>query len=695
MIMQNSFSALSLNFDPLLPITWLVVMGGFALILLLVCGLAQRRIPFWRALAVAGFMFALCNPALLEEQRESVKDVAVVLADQSQSQAAPKRREQIATTIEYLKAQLGSRENLELRVIETPPEGELHEETDLFAALDNAFADVPQTRRAGAVLVTDGEVHDVPEAKEGADSYGPVHAMITGSKHERDRRIVLTQSPAYGIVGQNVTLKYIIEDTDAGEGEIVAVRFRRDDGKIDVVFGPLNVEQSTELPVNHGAQNIFTMEIEAVPDEITLANNRAAVIVNGVRDRLRVLLVSGQPHAGGRTWRDLLTSDPGVDLVHFTILREPEKLDATPQNELSLIAFPFQELFEVKLYDFDLIVFDRYSLNRILPLHYFQNIARYVEEGGALLEASGPGFAGESSVYYTALMNVLPASPTGEIIRASFKPSLSKEGKIHPVTQVLDGDQTWGPWLRQVGLSPERGEILMNGSQGNPLLILDRVGQGRVAQIASDHIWLWARGYEGGGPYTELLRRTVHWLMKEPELEENALEIDVQGSQIRIRQRDEKSQEGQRKVTMTTPRGESETIELSPTGEQWHSAEISVSDTGVYGFENEAGQKRFAVVGSLNPPELRDIKATENILKPFIQESGGGIFWAEDTPEPSVRHMTASRENFAGRGWMGLRENNAYNVTGINKTPLLPAWVYAAILIGLCMLAWWREGRAR
>ena len=693
--MQNPFSALTINFDPLIPLFWLGVMGVVAVILLALFWAAQKRPPLWRALALAGFMLALANPALLEEQRESVKDVAVVVADHSQSQAAPQRRAQTGEALEYLRGQLERRGNLELRVVEAPPEGELHEETDLFAALDDALADVPEGRRAGVIMITDGQVHDVPNDAQRAQNYGPVHALITGSQDERDRRIVLTQSPAYGIVGQSVVLKFIIEDSQAKDGEMIAVKFTKDDGQQDTVFTPVNTEQTVPLPITHGSQNIFTLEVEALAGEITEANNRAAVIVNGVRDRLRVLLVSGQPHAGGRTWRDLLTSDPGVDLVHFTILREPEKLDATPQNELSLIAFPFQELFEVKLYDFDLIVFDRYSLNRILPLHYFQNIARYVEEGGALLESSGPGFAGEESVYYTALMNILPASPTGEVMRTSFKPSLSDKGKTHPVTQPLTGVPEWGPWLRQVSLSPERGEILMRGAQDNPLLILDRVKEGRVAQIASDHIWLWARGFQGGGPYAELLRRTVHWLMKEPELEENALEVSVQGSQIHIRMRDSREQKSTPNITMTDPRGEIQTIELPATGEQWHSANINVKDTGIYSFEDATGQKRFAVVGSLNPPELRDIKATEDIVKPFIKASGGGAFWVENTATPSVRFLTGNRDNYAGRGWLALRENNAYNVTGIRKTPIFPPWAYTMFLIGLCMLAWWREGRAR
>ena len=98
--------------------------------------------------------------------------------------------------------------------------------------------------------------------------------------------------------------------------------------------------------------------------------------INGVRDRLRVLLVSGEPHAGERTWRNLLKSDASVDLVHFTILRPPEKQDGVPVDELSLIAFPTRELFIEKIEDFDLIIFDRYRRRGILPSLYLENIAQ-------------------------------------------------------------------------------------------------------------------------------------------------------------------------------------------------------------------------------------------------------------------------------------------------------------------------------
>ena len=191
---------------------------------------------------------------------------------------------------------------------------------------------------------------------------------------------------------------------------------------------PVGKDTAIKVPVSHEGENIVELSAEAGPAELTLQNNRAVVTVSGVRDRLRVLLVSGQPHAGERVWRNLLKADPSVDLIHFTILRPPEKQDATPINELSLIAFPHRELFSEKLHSFDLVIFDRYFEQGILPMAYFENIANYVQDGGALLVSSGPEFAGPMSIFRTPLANVLPAQPTGEIITRAFKPMVTADG---------------------------------------------------------------------------------------------------------------------------------------------------------------------------------------------------------------------------------------------------------------------------
>jgi hypothetical protein len=688
--------AITVHLSPLLPMFWIGLALGIAVMALAFAFWKNRSGMVLRCFLVAAFILALLNPSIIEEQRDPVKDVAFIVVDSSPSQDLGKREERTKAALQYLQTELKDNENLDLRVVETADESSVARETRLFEALDKAIADVPEGRRAGAVFLTDGQIHDIPKNAASAQ-YGPLTAWLSGEKDEKDRRLAIIQAPAYGIVGQSVQMKYKVEDTDNIRENMATVTISRFGEAPEVIVVEPGVEQTVELKVEHPGQNVFELSVESVDGELTPLNNRAALIVNGVRDRLRVLLVSGQPHAGGRTWRDLLTSDPGVDLVHFTILRDPEKLDMTPQNELSLIAFPFQELFETKLYDFDLIIFDQYKLNRILPDYYFDNIVKYVEQGGALLEASGPSFATEDSVYHTDLNSILPASPTGEIIRRPFKPMLTQDGFKHPVTSYLEGPRSdpanpaWSNWLRQVVVTKKSGDILMKGADDLPLLILDRVQKGRVAQLASDHIWLWSRGYGSGGPHAELLRRIVHWSMKEPELDEKALTAEVHGDLITVKSRNYTLPE--MTVQMTKPDGETEEIVLKPSPEGVPRENLKAEMLGIYSFRDPEGQEAYAVSGDLNPPELSGVRTTGELMEPLVKASGGGSLWMVDAPQPDIRFYSEGRV-FGGRNDVIFRRNNAYDVKGVEEKPILPAPFLALVLLMLVTFVWWREGRA-
>src|SRR5439155_1083255 len=203
----------------------------------------------------------------------------------------------------------------------------------------------------------------------------PVHALITGHPDERDRRVVLLSAPRFGIVGQSQTLVFRVEDSGVPPGP-AQVTVRRDGDTLESRSVRSGEKVSVQIPIPHAGANIVEIEASALEGELTPVNNRAVVSIDGVRDKLRVLLVSGEPHAGERTWRNLLKSDASVDLVHFTILRPPEKQDGTPINELSLIAFPTRELFTPsepggrggRLNEFNLIIFDRYARQGVVPI---------------------------------------------------------------------------------------------------------------------------------------------------------------------------------------------------------------------------------------------------------------------------------------------------------------------------------------
>ncbi len=693
-------TAADIAFAPLLPWTLLGPLFGLVAVVLVAATLSRARGAAWRWLVAATLALALLNPSLVEEEREPMRDVAVVVVDESPSQATGGRAARTEDALAELRETLAGFDDLEVRVVRAG--GDEIEETRLFDAMESAVADVPRRRLAGAVLLTDGQVHDVPPPAA-LDGLGPVHTLLTGRPDEADRRLVVAQAPAFGLVGRTVTVTLRVDDLpEAAAAGLVDVTVTRDGEPLRRERLFVGRDSDLTFRIDHGGPTVFEFEAAPADQELTLANNRAVVVVNGVRDRLRVLLVSGEPHPGERTWRNILKSDPGVDLVHFTILRPPEGQDGTPISELSLIAFPIRDLFELRLAEFDLIIFDRYRRRGVLHSTYLNNIANYVENGGAFLEASGPDFADVFSLYRTPLGRVLPGEPTGEIVERGFQPAISEAGLRHPVTAALDGGGSggrggrggdrppgWGRWFRQIDVAPTRGTVVMSGADARPLLILDRFGEGRVAQLMSDHIWLWSRGFEGGGPQAELLRRLAHWLMKEPALEENDLRAEVSGTRIDIERRS--LEPGPRTVTVLTPSGERTRVELTEAAPGRAVGHYVAAEPGIFRLADEE-QTALAVVGAANPPELSDLRTTPERLAPVAAATGGSVTWLAEDGLPEVRRIEPGRDA-AGRDWIGLRANGDYVVTGVSEAPLMPAALALLLGVGGLMAAWRREGR--
>ncbi|MCF8470909.1 MAG: hypothetical protein K9G30_09010, partial [Parvibaculum sp.] len=515
---------------------------------------------------------------------------------------------------------------------------------------------------------------------------------------EKDRRLHIIEAPRFGIVGGPVNLSFRVDETSAGEkptGESAIVTLTVDGVVTATTRAAIGETATATLALQHAGPNVIEIDVEKGPDELTTINNRAVVTANGIRDRLRVLLVSGEPHPGERTWRNLLKSDPSVDLVHFTILRPPEKHDGTPIDELSLITFPTSELFDEKLDQFDLIIFDRYKRRAVLPLAYFLNIVDYVENGGALLAAAGPAFASPFSIYRTPLAALLPAQPTGEISTGGYKPRVTETGKRHPVTANLPGGETsppeWGRWFRTIDTEIDGGDVVMDTPDGKPLVVLTRAREGRVAQLLSDQVWLWSRGYEGGGPQAELLRRLAHWLMKEPDLEEENLSAAVQGGALSIRRRTMAEETPPASVTL--PSGETREVALEEVTPGRFEGSVQAEELGLYRI-TQGGLSAVAAAGPLNPREFADVRATGTLMQPITGATGGGIWWAGEKAGdvPAIRSVR-SGQDAAGANWMGLRRNEQYLVHAVHQAPLMTGPLALLLILGTLALAWWREGR--
>src|SRR5690242_14306151 len=686
---------LGVSFAPLVPdyVVW-AAFGASVLISALLL-LARSRGAVLRAIALGMMLLALANPSFTREDRDPIPSVAAVIVDKSPSQDFGDRNRQTEDARKALVDRLHHIPGLEVRVAEASQADGENDGTRLFAALNATLADVPPDRIAGAIMITDGRVHDVPADAAALGFAAPIQALITGHKDEIDRRVILTQTPRFGIVNQKQTIGFRVEDHGIRAGT-AQVTVRRDGEVLEQRNVAVGAEVKVAVPIPHAGQNIVEVEAAPVPNELTQVNNRAVISIDGVRDKLRVLLVSGEPHAGDRTWRNLLKSDASVDLVHFTILPPPEKQDGTSINELSLIAFPTRELFQQKISEFQLIIFDRYARQGVLPMIYFENIAKYVRDGGAVMIAAGPDYASPTSIWRTPLDGILPAEPTGEVTERSFQAQLTDAGRKHPVTRDLEGSQTdpphWSHWFRLVDIKRNTGTSVMQGPDGKPLLVLGREGQGRVALLLSDHIWLWARGYEGGGPHLDLLRRLSHWLMKQPDLEEEALRLVVHGREITVQRQTMADTINQ--VTLTSPTGKSRTLDLQPVEPGLWRAVAPADELGLW-RATDGKLTALVNVGPANPREFAEVTSTTDVLQGLTSATGGDARRIDEGGNLSVPRVVPVRTSttFKGDDWVGLKMRDVSVVRGIGVLPVFAGLIGLLLLVGSLAATWAREGR--
>ncbi len=684
-----------ISFSPLVPAEYVWAAAAVAAAIAALLLVSRSRGALIRTGALALLVLALANPSLTREDRDPLSSVAVVVVDKSPSQNFGDRAAQTEAARAAITQRLQRIPGIEMRVVEA---GQADGETDgtrLFSALNASLADVPPDRVAGAVFITDGRVHDVP-ADTGALGFGaPVHALVTGTANERDRRVVLVAAPRFGIVGQSQTISFKVED-EGVRAAPAEVKISRDGELLDRRIVAPGQQVNIQVQIPHAGQNIIEIEAAPIEGELTQVNNRAVVSIDGVRDKLRVLLVSGEPHAGERTWRNLLKSDANVDLVHFTILRPPEKQDGTPINELSLIAFPTRELFQQRINDFQLIIFDRYARQGVLPIIYFDNIAKYVRNGGAVLVAAGPDYAGPTSLWRTPLDSILPAEPNGHVTEAAFRARLTDPGLRHPVTRGLDGATEdpphWSRFFRVVDSKTTTGTTVMKGANEQPLLVLSREGEGRVALVLSDQIWLWSRGYEGGGPHIDLLRRLSHWLMKQPDLEEEALRLLVHGHEITTQR--QTMADTVATVTVTSPSGAMQSLSLDQAEPGVWRKTIDANELGLW-RATDGKLTTLVNVGPANPREFSEVTSTTTVMAPLAAATGGDsrrlvVGSAMDVPRiVGVR----SSDTFRGDDWIGLKLRDASVVRGIGVLPMFAGLLGLLLLVGSLALTWAREGR--
>lgn len=679
--------------EPSFPIAVVAIVGALAALASILSILRASGSAPLRLMALTALMGLLLNPQVRVAERTPLDDLVVLLVDESASNRLDGRAEATASAAESVESRLRALGNVE--IVRTTVGGP--DESRLAEAIATAISDNPRARLAGVFIVTDGLATD-RLATDRLNVGAPIHLISTGRDGEIDRKVTLVKSPRYGIVREGAEISFRIDDLGRDE---IALEGR---GQVDVTLRvdgeevlrqpvPVGAEVSFTAPLPRPGRSIVELEAEAAEGELTARNNIAVLPISAIRDRLRVLLISGEPHAGERVWRNLLKSDPAIDLVHFTILRPIEKAqsDSALERELALIEFPQDELFIEKLTEFDLVIFDRYTYRGVLNSYHFDNLARYVEGGGAVLVSSGPEFSGYLSL--AARRNfafILPAMPSGPGRDEAFRPKLSDIGKRHPVAADLPEQEFWGRWLRIMPVNVRSGQTLMTGAGDLPLLVLDRVSEGRVGLLQSDHVWLWARGFDGGGPHAELLRRIAHWLMKEPDLEEEQLLLSEAGDDLVIERRT--IADDTPPVALTLPDASVVDLGLKKTAPGVFKARLENAPDGLYRAKS-GDLFAIAAVGLAAPPEYENVVSTINRLASASEATRGGVFRLRESLAPEIRRVGPRAAERAGGDWAGIVARNAERIDKVSDRPAASPWIWLLVL-GLALIgAWLVEGR--
>ena len=696
------FAGMDIDWLPVLPLVWLYLLAALAVVALAVA--LWRRAYGLLARVVLCIVLAvlLLQPSVRQDQRKSLPDKVLVVVDDSVSQKIGKRDETAAAALKHIESSIAAYgSDVEAVVVRAPQYSDPRkgEATHVFSLLREQMLSLPLAQLAGTILITDGQVHDAPEnaAELGALArLAPIHVVLTGKRDEYDRKVTVTSAPQYGLINQSVGVTVKVEEKGpaATVGAPVELSVWQDGVQQETRMVSAGAEASFTLPLAHPGQNVFEFRTPVVDGEMTESNNIAPVIVNAVRDRLKVLLVSGVPHMGERAWRNLLKSDPGIDLIHFTILRPPTSIDTTPPHELSLIVFPVDELFNSRINDFDLIIFDKYRQFNLLPPAYFENIRNFIRNGGAFLLAMGSDDI-EASVLQSPLGDTLPVQISGSsVLTGAFRPALSDIGKRHPVTADLAGSTRWGEWLTQTPITATRGKTLMTGQGQSPLLVIDEVDKGRAAVVASDNLWMWAKGGQAAGPYNDLLRNLSHWLMREPELEEDYLKASVTGRTLTVSQRPGDGT-AVPSVEVTFPSGEKQSLELTTAREGWVEGTVAAAENGIYVASNGT-RKAFVVVGTAQSEEYSDVMTTPDRIKTAVAETKAGIVWYQDHPDFELRRVSKGARTLAGDDWLGLRRSEAYSVTAVSARTIFDNYTFLALALLAIIGVWaFESGRLR
>lgn len=679
------------------PWAWIVLSSALALALVMV---ALRIGSIWRVVAVCAIALLILNPVRVTQTRKAEPNIALVVVDDSPSQLLGNRKAQTDEALKALETKAAAIPNLKLHVVRLsdtvrPPV----KETTLWSVMAQQLTSIPAHRLAGVLLLTEGQVHDIPSSESDAERDAirqtlhqrPLHVLLSGSPDEYDRWLELGDTPRFGTVDSNLPLQVTAHSNRSGDGPFTLTVHHTDGTRESF---PIAAGESRAIPftLKHTGDNMVLLELSGSEEELSTANNRQVVRIHGTRNALRVLLITGKVYPGQRVWRNFLKADPSIDLVHFNILRNVQDEDGVPVSEMSLIPFPVDELFGEKIERFDLIVIDQFTGGGLIPRPYLNSIAQFVNNGGALLFVPDPEKAFAGDLMGSDVRGLLPLNWEKEPREQTFTPALSEAGRKHPVTAALgleNPKRKAGNWYRflQAGQPEDTAFSLLQTPGAEPLLVLNKHGKGRVALLLTDQLWLWARGHDGGGPFQMLVRNMIHWLLGEPDLEDTALSARIDNRTLHIHYRSVRGSV----VTLTvrSPSGAERQVMVTLNQNGEGSETVPAEEAGIYTVSDSDGRQAYAIAGEATSREWQRITQDATTLQPVADLARGGVYpLTQDTPNLG---MIDAGADAAGNHWTGLVDNRAFSVTGTERTPLAPLWVYFLLGIAAAVMAWRNE----
>jgi len=589
--------------------------------------------------------------------------------------------------------------------------------TRLLELLQTAASDAGA--QSGILLFTDGITNGDKKSLEGSPALPvPIFAVGLGETEGfTDVRIADVRAPEFAFRGRELKLDLTVQAYGL-KGKTFPLYFNR--GKNLITSRSINVDADTYeqkitlsfMPKELGTHS-FSLSIPVQPGEQLTQNNQKEFKVDVQRDKIRVLTLSGSPSWNYRFLRMAMKQDPLIELVSFVFLRTPTDNVDVPENQLSLIPFPIDDIFLEELKNFDVLVFDDFSHRSYFNPVYLDKVRDFVRDGGGLAMFGGSRSFDSGGYADSSLKDVLPVELDGKgsyQTQSTVQAVLTASGKAHPVTRLLpDPKSNQEAWAKMPPLTAlnqvrsARGETLLSaGGNGSgaaaPLLTIGRFGKGRTLAFMSDDAWRWnfiaVGNHETPQNHLKLIRQAIRWLAQEPSFEQVQIQpipASRPAEKIVIKLRvlkDDFTPTGQASVQVRVfgPEGEPSLLSATATSEEGeYTAEYTPTKEGSYRIEAEAnlagktlGKDRTSFSVAFPYGEIDDGRPRNDLLKQIAETSHGEYFSINDWNDQALQKIAAKLESHAPSQIVEQRQTRLWSTL----------WPFSIILV-LLSIEWW------